>query len=66
MPIEVSRYAMPRNRTAKMIAAQVRVIRAFRHSGDLKAGTPSEMASTPVRATAPWENALRMRNSPSV
>ena len=30
-----------------MTAAQVSVVRAFRHSGGLKAGTPSEMASTP-------------------
>ena len=48
-----------------MSAAQVRVVRALRHSGGLKAGTPSEMASTPVSATAPCEKARRMRKSPS-
>ena len=48
-----------------MIAAQVSVVRAFFHSGGLKAGTPSETASTPVRATAPCEKARRIRKSPS-
>ena len=47
------------------IAAQVSVVRAFFHSGGLKAGTPSLIASTPVRATAPWLNARRIRNRPS-
>ncbi len=44
-----------------MAAAQVSVVRAFRHSGGLNAGTPSDTASTPVRATAPCENARRRR-----
>ena len=44
-----------------MAAAQTRVIRAFRHSGGLNAGTPSEIASTPVRAAAPELNARAMR-----
>ena len=39
---------------------------AFFDSGVRNAGTPSEIASTPVRATAPDEKPLRMRNSPSV
>ena len=56
---------MPRKRIANTIAAQVSVVRAFFHSGGLKAGTPSLIASTPVSATAPWLNARRMRNSPS-
>ena len=37
---------------AKMPAAQISVVRALRHSGGLKAGTPSETASTPVRPRA--------------
>ena len=65
MPVRVARYAIPRNRIPKTIAAQVSVVRAFFHSGGLKAGTPSETASTPVRATAPCEKARRIRNSPS-
>lgn len=55
---------MPKKRMANTIAAHVSVVRAFFHSGDLNAGTPSLMASTPVSATAPWLNARRMRNSP--
>ncbi len=44
----------PQEQVPKMIAVpRSSVIRAFRHSGDLKAGTPSEIASTPVSATAP-------------
>ena len=34
------------------------VVAAFRACGRLNAGTPFEIASTPVRAVAPWENAL--------
>ena len=52
---------MPRNRVAKMAAAHTSVIRALRHSGGLNAGTPSEIASTPVRAAAPELNARRTR-----
>ena len=37
---------------------------ALRDSGCWKAGTPSEMASTPDRATAPDENARRRTNRP--
>jgi hypothetical protein len=32
----------------------------------LKAGTPFEIASTPVSAVAPCENALRIANNPTV
>jgi len=39
----------------------MRVVRAFRHSGGLKAGTPFEMASTPVTAAPPDAKACRMR-----
>ena len=52
---------MPRNSVAKIAAAQTSVIRALRHSGGLKAGTPSEIASTPVSAAAPELKARRMR-----
>ncbi len=56
---------MPRKSAAKIAAAQTSVIRAFLHSGGLKAGTPSEIASTPVSAAAPELNARRMRKMPS-
>ena len=39
------------------------VVAAFLDSGRRKAGTPLLMASTPVRATAPEENALMRANS---
>ena len=39
---------------------------ALRDSGFRNAGTPSEMASTPDRATAPEENARNSTKRPSV
>ena len=41
------------------------VERAFFHSGGLNAGTPLEIASTPVMAAPPEAKAWRMRNSPT-
>ncbi len=41
------------------------VVAAFRGCGRRNACTPSAMASTPVRAVAPEENARRIRNSDS-
>jgi hypothetical protein len=49
-----------------MIAIMVWVGAAFRESVRRNAGTPFEMASTPVKATAPEENPFRIRNRPSV
>ncbi len=43
-----------------MIAIHVSVVAAFFDSGLRNAGTPSAMASTPVSATAPDENARSM------
>ena len=40
-----------------------RVVRAFLHSGGRKAGTPLEMASTPVTAAPPEANARMTTNS---
>ena len=48
-----------------MAAMAIRVRAALRDSGFWKAGTPSEIASTPDRATAPDEKARRRTNSPS-
>ena len=55
-----SRWAsteIPKNAVARITPIQTRVVAAFRASGLRNAGTPLEMASTPVRATAPEENA---------
>ena len=61
IPMLLAMKLIPRKRAAKMAAAHTSVIRAFRHSGGLKAGTPSEIASTPVSAAAPELNARAMR-----
>src|SRR5438105_11685173 len=54
----------PKNRTPKITPIQRIVVAALCDFGRRKAGTPLEMASTPVRATAPEENPFRRRNSP--
>ena len=46
----------PRNMTPSSDPMITRVVRAFRHSGFLKAGTPFEIASTPVTAAPPDAN----------
>ena len=43
----------------------MRVERAFFHSGFLNAGTPLEMASTPVMAAPPEAKACRTRKMPT-
>src|SRR3981081_1075473 len=52
---------MPLNMSASRVTITVRVVRAFFHSGGWKAGTPSEIASTPVSAVQPEANALSSR-----
>ena len=49
-----------------MPAIHTSVVAAFLDSGLRKAGTPLEMASMPVRATAPEEKPRRRRNRLSV
>jgi hypothetical protein len=44
----------------RIVAIVISVRAAFRDSGGRNAGTPSEIASTPVRATAPDEKARRI------
>ena len=56
---------MPENVTARITIIQVSVVRAFFHSGGLNAGTPSEIASTPVRAAQPELKARRMTKTVS-
>ena len=46
-----------------MAAIQSRVMPALRLRGSLNAVMPLEIASTPVRAVVPLENACRSRNS---
>ena len=57
---------MPRNidrRAAR--PASARTLRAFFHSTGLNAGTPLEIASTPVMAVEPPANACSSRKMPS-
>ena len=56
---------MPMKATPKIRPMATRVVAALWDSGFLKAGTPLEMASTPVRATAPEENARSKRKTPT-
>src|SRR5437660_11459420 len=58
---------IPRNRPPKIVAIQNMVVAAFWDAGGRKAGTPFEIASIPVKAVQPEENARRSRNrvSPS-
>jgi len=53
---------MPRKNVPRMLAIQPMVMAALRASGGLKAGTPFEIASIPVRAVQPEENARSTRN----
>ncbi len=56
---------MPRNRTVSSPAIHSRVTAALRDSGLRKAGTPLEMASTPVMAVQPPEKAASNNNRPT-
>src|SRR3989304_5030948 len=53
---------MPRKSVPRITAIHAGVMAAFRDSGGLNAGIPLEIASTPVRAVQPEENARRTRN----
>ena len=55
----------PRNRLPRIAAIQIIVVAAFFDAGGRKAGTPFEIASMPVKAVQPEENARRSRNSVS-
>ena len=50
---------MPRNIVTAIVPMIASVVAAFFACGRLKAGTPLEIASTPVSAVAPCENAFR-------
>ena len=50
---------MPRKKTPRRAAITVKVVAAFFDSGGWKEGTPLEIASVPLIATEPAENARR-------
>ena len=62
----VARYEIPRNIVTEMIPMMRSVSEAFFDCGRRNAGTPLEIASTPVRAVEPDENACRITNRPTV
>ena len=53
---------MPKNSVPSSTPIHTSVAAAFFDSGRRNAGTPLEIASTPVSATAPDENPLSSRN----
>ena len=61
----VVRNEIPRNIAIEMIPIIASVVEAFLAWGRRKAGTPFEIASTPVSAVAPDENAFRIVKIPT-
>ena len=61
-PIGPARKLMLRKRVPRIAAIMIRVMPALRLRGSRKAVMPLEIASTPVRAAVPLENACRIRN----
>ncbi len=57
---------MPKKKTPSSVAMMVKVIAAFLDSGFWNAGTPFEIASVPLIATAPAEKARRINHRVSV
>ena len=57
-----ARKVIDRNTLPRMTAMRTSVMPALRLRGSLKAVVPFEMASTPVRAVVPLENAWSNRN----
>src|SRR3989442_15651257 len=64
--ILAARADRPRNIAPSKHPIHISVVRALRHSGGRKAGTPLEIASTPVTAAPPEAKALRMTNRPTL
>src|SRR6266545_8183018 len=60
-----ARYETPRKREIAIPPITSSVRAAFFPCGGLKAPTPFEIASTPVRAAAPDENARRTTRTPT-
>ena len=61
-PTCTARNVIATRSTARIAPIHNSVMPALRLRGSLKAGTPFAMASTPVSAVVPDENARRMRN----
>ena len=61
-----ARNEMPTNIVPSSAPIHISVVRAFFHSGGRNAGTPFEMASTPVIAVLPDASACSPRNSPTI
>ncbi len=62
----LARKLIPRNIDTAIVPMMARVVAAFRAWGRRKAGTPLEMASTPVSAVDPEEKAWSTTNNPTV
>jgi len=56
---------MLKNMVERMVVIQISVMPAFRERGSLNAVMPSLIASMPVSAVHPLENARRIRNAVS-
>ena len=65
-PLTWARNDVPRNIVPSRSAMMSMVVRAFCHSGGLKAGTPLATASVPVMAEQPSAKARMRRSSPNV
>ena len=65
-PVTWARKDVPRNIVPSRTDMMSIVVRAFCHSGGLKAGTPLATASVPVMAEQPSANARIRRSSPNV
>ncbi len=61
MCIRVAKMERKRNNVPRIPPIHMSVVLALRHSGGLNAGTPLEIASTPVTAAPPEANALSRR-----
>src|SRR3954468_22666510 len=63
--IDFANHEMPMNMMPRQTPMTMSVDRAFFHSGFLNAGTPFEIASTPVMAAPPEANAWSSRKIPT-
>jgi transposase len=62
-PIKPSKNVMPKNKTPRIDAIQIKVIAALSVRGSLNAVTPLETASMPVSAVVPLANARKIKNN---
>ena len=64
-PVRTESQMTPSSMTAAIPPSASSVVAALRDLGRSKAGTPLEIASMPVRAAQPEENARSTRNAPA-